>query len=473
MKQLFSSAVAALLIISISTHKVFAQEFIGLRTDNFSGSNGMLLNPASAISGALPWDVNIVAGGFSAYNNYVYLQDANTFSAMSADSANLLFNEVSQLRATENAFLQLPSAFFKTGDFAFGFFITGRSAASVMSDNYPPGINTLQNIPMGVPTTLPKFDAVLINWMEVGFNAAMLLQELPQGNIAVGTNVKVLGGFEGVQFHNNEELTFTKQQILTDVSNIDATYAFTENAGGGDFTSLKFNGWGLGTDLGIVYTLNSSRRKSYYADYDWKFSGSLVDLGFVHYGNNAGAYALNSETNFDVLTADLDSISDLIEFNRTGSRVLYDASQASQVDTKFTNSLPAAINLQADYNIGKGFFVNAMLTRRISFINENMVARANTVYLAPRFESRFFGLTTPVSLYEDKYFHVGAAARIFFLTIGSDDLLSWINKSEYNGTDFYAGIKINPVWLSGNKNDKKYKASKQLDCKGAINPNKF
>lgn len=473
MKQFFANAIAALCIAFLPFQHLFAQEFIGLRTDNFSGSNGMLLNPASPMSGSLPWDINIISGGFSAYNNYAYLPETNTLSIVGSDSFNLEYFNTTQLKATENVLAQLPSAFIKVGDFAFGLFITGRSAAAIISDIYPPGINSLQHIPMGVPTTLPKFDAVMLNWMEVGFNAEMLMQELPQGDLAVGANIKFLGGFGGIQFHNNEELTFTKQEVYTKVSNIDATYAFTENSGNGDFSSLHLNGWGMGADVGVVYTINSGHRKSYHADYNWKLSGALIDLGFINFGNDAGTYALNSETNFDVLTADLDSISDLVEFNRTGSRALYDAAQASQTGTKFSNMLPAAINLQADYNIGKGFFVNAMITRRIHFINENMVARANTIYVAPRFESRQFGFTAPVSLYEDKFLHVGAAARIFFLTLGSDDLLSWINKSEYNGTDFYAGIKINPYWLAENKKDKKYKASKQIQCIGAKNPNNF
>ncbi|MBC8047642.1 MAG: hypothetical protein H7Y00_12655 [Fimbriimonadaceae bacterium] len=466
-------AAVILIIVSFAASVSFAQEFIGLRTDNFSGSNGMLLNPAAPLSGSLPWDVNIIAGGISAYNNYLYLENTNTFSAMNADSSALNFKDVNQVRATENAFLQLPSAFFKTGDFAFGFFITGRSAASVISDTYPPGINSLQNIPFDVPTTLPKFDVVLLNWMEVGVNGEMLLQEAPSGNIIIGANLKFLGGFEGINFHNNEELIFTRGEINTDITNLDATYAFTENAGGGNFTNLNLNGWGIGTDLGIIYTINGGKRKSYHANYNWKLGASLVDMGFIRFNDEAGKYALNSETAFEIVTAELDSIDDLIEFNRTGSRTLYDFAQASKTGDKFTNMLPAAINLSADYNIGKGFFVSAMITRRINFINENMVARANTIYIAPRYENRFFGFTAPVSLYEDRFVHVGAAARIFFLTIGSDDLVSWINKSEYNGTDFYAGIKINPIWLSNSKNDKKYKASKQLDCKGPINPNGF
>lgn len=457
----------------IASAKLFSQEFIGLRTDNFSGSNGMLLNPAAPITGSLPWDVNVLAGGISAYNNYVYAEDASTLSLSSLDTNDLQFNNVQKLKATENAFLQLPSAFIKTGDFAFGFFVTGRSAASVISDTYPPGISSLQHIPYGVPTTLPEFDAVLMNWMEIGFNGEMLLRELPAGDVTVGANFKILGGFDALNFHNNEELTFTKETLMTDVSNINASYAFTENSGGGDFTNLNINGWGLGADFGIYYTAKSERRRSYHANYSWKLGASIVDLGYIKLKDDAGTYELNSETDFQILTADLDSISDLIEFNRIGSKALYDRAQESRTGDVFSNMLPAAINLQADYNIGKGFFVSTMITRRLNFLNENMVARANTIYVAPRYESRLFGLTLPVSLYEDKFFHIGASARILFFTVGSDDLLSWINKNEYNGTDFYAGIKINPFWLQDKRKDKRYSASKQLDCKGPINPNKF
>lgn len=462
---------ASLLFLAIAG-SAYSQEFYGLRTDNFSGSNGMLLNPATPVSGALPWDINIAAAGLSAYTNYAYIEDANTFS-LAADSSEILFHNVNQVKATENMFLQLPSAFFKTGDYAFGFFITGRSAASVISDNYPPGVQSLLDVPHNVPTTIPKFDAAFLNWMEVGINGEMILQALPKGSITVGANVKFLGGFDAVNFHHNEELTFTQDSILTDITNINAEYAFTQNAGEGEFTSLNINGWGLGTDIGMYYTVNSDRRKSYYANYNWKFGAALTDLGFIHLRDEAGTYALNKETDFTMFNADLDSINDLVEFNKDGSKTIYDFAQASQTGDKFTNFLPAALNLQADYNIGKGFFVSAMLTRRISFLNENMIARANTIYLAPRYESRMFGFTTPLSLYEDKLFHVGAAARILFFTIGSDDLLSWIHKNEYNGTDLYVGIKINPFWLTNAKKDKKYSASKQLDCKGPDNPNHF
>ena len=52
-----------------------AQEFNGLRTDNYAGSYGMLLNPAMPITGKIPWDVNFVAFGVNEDNNYIKISD--------------------------------------------------------------------------------------------------------------------------------------------------------------------------------------------------------------------------------------------------------------------------------------------------------------------------------------------------------------------------------------------------------------
>ena len=59
-----------LFFIGVFTN-VNAQEFIGLRTDNYAGSNGMLLNPAMPITGKLPWDINVFALGVYEDNNYI------------------------------------------------------------------------------------------------------------------------------------------------------------------------------------------------------------------------------------------------------------------------------------------------------------------------------------------------------------------------------------------------------------------
>ncbi|MBC8173255.1 MAG: hypothetical protein H7X71_05045 [Chitinophagales bacterium] len=457
--------------------EIFAQEFIGLRTDNYSGSNGMLLNPATPISGSLPWDINIIAGGAAAYNNYVYADNSSVFSLMNnTDSTELLYRDITQAKAHENGFLQLPSAFLKMGDYAFGFFITGRTAGFVQSAQYPPGLNSLHNIADGVETTIPEFDAAVLNWMEIGVNAEMILQNNASGKIYVGANLKYLGGFDGLYFHNTEEFTFVKDSLTTDFTNLNMQYAFTNNLGSSDImdpSNYAINGWGLGADLGIFYTIAGDFKKSVYADYDWKLGASLVDIGYIHFKDNAGTYVLTSENVFDMATADLDSISDLVEFNRTGSRTLFDNGSESQTGTVFNVMLPAALTLTADKNFGKGFFANALIVRRLSFINKNMVARANIFAISPRYETRWFGFTVPVSLYEDRDIHAGVAVRLFFLTVGTDNIISWIAPAEFDGSDFYAGIKINPVWLTNIKKSKKYKAGKQLDCPPVINPNNF
>jgi len=42
---------------------------------------------------------------------------------------------------------------------------------------------------------------------------------------------------------------------------------------------------------------------------------------------------------------------------------------------------------------------------------------------------------------------IGAAVRLAFLTLGSENLGSFLGRKSLTGTDFYAAIKINPFRL--------------------------
>ena len=63
----------------ISTH---AQEQLGLRTDNYSGIHGSLLNPSHNITSLFRWDVNLISAGISAQTNYGFLENTNVFHAI-------------------------------------------------------------------------------------------------------------------------------------------------------------------------------------------------------------------------------------------------------------------------------------------------------------------------------------------------------------------------------------------------------
>lgn len=455
-----------LILISLNTDLIYGQEYIGLRTDNYSGSNGMLLNPASPLSGALPWDINIVAAGISANNNYIYAVDQNTISMTGSinEEIPVAFYHPQKVYAYENLFVQWPSAFVRINNIAVGVFFTSRSAGYLKSENYIPGVLSYDTIPFNVPTDFPAFTAGGINWHEIGVNGEIVLVESSERAIYAGANLKYLLGMDGMDFNNHQQFTYTKGDQSSTITPIDMDFSYSTNFGSSkmaDLSNYKINGSGLGFDAGFFYEIKTGSYDDIKnpAAYSWKLGASLLDIGFIRFKRNSGDYHLSSGETISISTASLDSIDDLDEFNFTGSRNLYDNSSASQTNSRFSLGLPAAISLSADKNFGRGFFVNGLIVRRIPHMSSGLVARPNTIAISPRIEKRWVGFTVPVILYEDKYLHLGSAFRIGFLTVGSDNILSWFVKDDYTGSDIYAGIKINPFWLN-----KSPKSARQLEC---------
>lgn len=437
-----------------------AQEFIGLRTDNYAGSNGMLLNPATPISGKLEWDLNIAAVGLYEENNYISIPTPFLKYISTSDSIiDIDYFHPKKIYGHGNILLQLPSGFVKVGDFAGGIFFTARSAGYFLGDKHPPSTTGLKDIPLYTPTDMPGFNAGILIWAEAGLNGEVSLEQNSVFALHMGANIKYLSGLEALGFENNDLFTFTKDTVNFTISGFNSDFNYTKNLGSNllyDKSNYSINGSGMGIDFGMVYEIHRKSKFNYskYLNYTWKFGGSLLDFGFIKYDKNSGNYHLEEDQSFLVQNIVLDSIDDIDEFNRTGSRLLYDLSSASQNADYFTMMLPAAIVLTVDKNFNNSFYVNALIVRRIPRFGTNLIARANTFALTPRYETRELGFMLPLSLYEDKEFRFGASARLWFVSFGSDNLLTFFNQSDYSSINMYMSVKINPYWLIP-KNKKK------------------
>ncbi len=434
-------------------NRIAAQEFIGLRTDNYSGSNGMLLNPATPIAGKLPWDVNLIAFGVNEDNNYISIPSPTLKYIQTTDSIiDIDYFNPKKIYGHGNVLAQLPSCFVTAGDYAAGMFFTTRSAGYFLADKHPPSTTGLKDIPLYTETDMPPFQAGIMIWSEMGFNGEMTLERNSVFSLHAGFNLKFMMGFEGLAFENNSLFTFTKDTVNMTVSHFDSDFDYTRNLGSNllyDPGNYAINGKGTGADVGFVYELHQRSKFNYSKNlnYVWKFGIALVDLGFIKFTENAGSYHLEEPDMFLVSNIVLDSIDDIDEFNRTGSRLIYDLSSASQDKSDFTMWMPSAIVMSADKNLNNRYFVNLLFVQRIPHISTNLIARANSISLTPRFEKRDLGFSLPLSLYEYKEFKFGFAARFWFFTIGSDNLLTFMNQKDYSSVDLYAGIKINPYWL--------------------------
>ncbi|MEZ5012784.1 MAG: DUF5723 family protein [Chitinophagales bacterium] len=429
------------------------QEFSGIRMDNFSGSNGMLFNPASPVSGSIPWDVNVLAAGISEDNNYISIpRPFITYLHTSDSILDVDYFHPEKVYAHEQVLLQLPSAFFTFNDFAAGFFTTARSAGYFLGDQVDGGTTGLKDIPFYAPTVMPAFNAGTMLWTEIGFNLEATLERNSVYAFHVGANVKYLTGFEALGFENIDPFLFTKDTVNTSISAFNTHFDYTRNLGSNrlyDPSNYSINGHGIGMDLGAVFTIHRPSKFKYSKnqDYYWKFGASLLDLGVLKFKNNAGSYHLEQDESFSVANIVLDSIDDIDEFNRTGSRILYDFSDASQDGNRFSMYLPAALALTADRWITGDLYAQAVIVRRIPHVGTNLIARANMFALIPRYETRMYGFSLPLTLYEDREFKFGASARWMFFTIGSDNLLTFIDQHDYSSIDLYCSIRITPYWL--------------------------
>jgi len=420
----------------------------------------MLLNPAAPITGKLPWDVNILGFAVNEDNNYIRIPDPMFRYVTTADSiTDVEYYNPKKIYGHGNFLLQLPSAFIKVDNYAVGMYTAARSAGYFLSEKRPTGIIGLKDLPLYTELEMPAFNAGVLVWSELGMNGEMTLETNSLFSLHIGVNLKYLMGFEAMGFENNELFTFVKDTVNFNISSFDTEFDYTRNLGSNllyDPSNYALNGTGFGLDLGAYYIIHKKSKFTYSKklDYTWKFGAALLDLGAIKFNSNAGSYHLLDTLSFQVANIVLDSIDDIDEFNRTGSKTIYDNVDASKDFSDFTMYLPAAFLITVDKPIGNDFFVQAMIVRRFPRFGTNLIARSNVFALTPRYERRKLGVYLPMELYEDKEFRMGFGVRFHFVTVGSDNLRTWTNPKDYASIDLYAGIKLTPYWLITEKKKK-------------------
>ena len=128
---------------------------------------------------------------------------------------------------------------------------------------------------------------------------------------------------------------------------------------------------------------------------------------------------------------------------------------ASLQENHFSLWLPAALSLQADYSVSDRFYVGGLFVHRIPLGKAaNVIRRSNLLVISPRFESRWFGVSSHFLHYNWQDFRLGISIRLGFLTIGTDNLGSILRKSDFSGTDFYVALKVNPFNIGGGQSGK-------------------
>lgn len=422
-----------LLLSLLMSVALSAQERIGTAIDNYTPANGMLLNP-SVIADQRPWlDIHLVGVGFYLRSNTMFNENSVLSSPTTIGPRGFLTDKKDNWIQVD-ALLMLPSVTLSLGKNAFGFHVAARAVAN--AKKLP--VELLRTVAgeevsdrvVGTRTT--RNGRIKGNaWAEVGFSYARVIYSFNRDLITFGGTLKRYSGIGYGAF------TVRKAELQV----FDTASAFTSAEGIGAFAPPAFNaggGWGISVGftykkmLGDVthYTPHGRAERCVTIPYRYKLSVGLADIGYIRYRKGAQISRYDE-------AADADDLINNLQF--TG---FTNTDDLGFEDKSFTTTAPMALTAQFDYNYSQGLFFNALFVQRIARAAGLWTERANLLAVTPRFERKIFSLGLPISLVNYSAPQLGAFFRVAGLTIGTENLTSYIIRKDMYAADFYFHFRI-------------------------------
>ena len=495
-----------------------SQDFLGLQSSNYAGVVGAFSNPANIVDNRLRVDVVLLGFNLGVDNNYVGVKrSALKYTGKLTDpqSIKLPSSWDSTRKGSadywKNNFVTAENDKSKSIYFAnrvvlpsFMFQINKKNAIAF---NW--GVRTYVNVD-GISAPLAKLayeefkypslwvtslnnkalSVQQMSWAEYGLTFAHVFKEDGPHFFKAGATVKLLQGLDAVYLHvDNLDYNFytgdTVSLFKSDVSyghsaNLDPLVKSFEGGGGFDKVkeNYKYESYpGLGFDIGAVYEWRPDYESHKYEmdgksglwrrdqnKYKFKTSLAVNDIGGIRFKKGALSNDFTANVGlWDLSDIDIDGVEgfDSLMTNMFGSK---------ESETTFKMALPTSINLQADYNIWKPFYIN--FTANFANLTQKRISKVHdftNISLAPRFDHKWFGLTVPFSyntlaaVRGDKVL-VGTMARVGPLVVGTNDLPGLFSSDVY-GASFYFILKV-PIPYGHPKDRDKDKVSDKKDiCK--------
>ena len=204
-----------------------------------------------------------------------------------------------------------------------------------------------------------------------------------------------------------------------------------------------------GADIGVLYERvayrpdpKTSAQTSLNKDitYEFRVSASITDIGKFNFEHGSAAFmasGLDPSANSLNFESMLNSINSFREFRDSLNTFL----QLTDVQGEYSVSLPTALRLNYDYNFGNNLFLNVATVADLSWAlpADYRVSYANSVTIAPRYETGLYGLYLPFFYNFEGDTEVGLAARYGPLTLGTHTL-GTLFASEKESLGFFFSI---------------------------------
>lgn len=455
--------------LSLIAYNTYAQQFIGMTTNNYSAVHQLPLNPAWVNNALTGPEVNLFAVNVLAGNN-AYMANMSILSHISGNTSPVEGKDYGPLTDPKNKKLWLnadiigPGASFTyKGQYQLGIYTRFRTIANggnvskanfdiISDENHPQFYNHQLNY--------QNVGAVAHAFGEVGFSVGKLVRNDEYIKVGIGANIKYLIGYAAINAFSNS-LTYHRRSDSLLYATGDATLLYTYNVtpGSNDLATRAGRG-SLGLDIGMFYEYYGNDDPNITVPYKFSIAASITDIGSVSYVGDAGSgnYTINGNPT-EINNVELQDV-DNDEFAYYLSRLqgIGYITSKEKAD-KFRIGLPTALRINTDWNLGSKVYVsvNTLLNLRGNNGEVYNPGYASYLNITPRIDLKAFKIGLPITLMKYKTLNMGAVAYLGPLFVGSSSLLSLVTGQNISNIDAYAGlswkfIKSDKVRLRSNDN---------------------
>jgi len=447
------------------------QQISGLVNGNYAGVNAVCINPSSISASYYYLDINLISGNIFEENNIAYLakneyhfrrffEKHPKYPSHIDNNSEMFFyiNKDIKGKGFVNAMMYGPSAMLSYGRHSVALTTSIRSAISVngispemikfayYGISYKPQLN--------LALSSKKINASGLAWGEIGLSYSYMLYNKFYSQISIGFSIKKLMGMAGIYYTNNH-LDYKVVDDTLYIKKIKASYGYSlpmdyKTNKISDHNLINGNGWSY--DLGITYIRKSKPTslkpmkinkpcQQKCLDYTFKIGASLLDIGKVKFNTNARRYMFDT-TNVvwsGTHAYDMDSPNN---FDSIVIQYLAGSQNFLMKKNNLTIWLPSALSIQIDFHTYKNFYINLTAIKSIHFGNQ-YVLRPTNLSITPRFETRFFELNLPLTLYENFSPRLGLSLRFMNFTIGTEKITGFFSSYNFSGLDLYFSLKVN------------------------------
>ena len=454
-------------------HAGLAQEMLGTTLGNYSGVNSVQLNPSALHNSKTYLDIQLTGLDLFFENNALYMSKSdyrftNFFKPgyelpmhIEYDSVELRpFYRYDNTRNKDvfvNARLNGPGAMLIWNHHAFALTTSFRSVSSLhnipydlanfayLGLNYQPqqNINYADN---------KQFTVSAMAWGEVGLSYAYTFNSRGIHRWSAGISVKRLLGVGGMYLASRQLDYVVTNDTSIRFNNLDADIGLALPVNY-DVNQVNldplFKGGGFGFDIGVTYQrLTRWQQNGYYnslcaqpyEDYIYRIGVALIDIGGIRFNNNAVKMKIDNRSSYweGITKMNFRNINQLLD---TISYKFYGDKTSAYTGDKFLLWLPSALSVQFDYHFRKAWYVNASLIYGFP-LAKGSLARPAEFSITPRYETRMFEVSMPISLYDWSLARIGLAMRIYGVTIGTEKIGGYLHMSNFTGLDFYCSVKL-------------------------------